>query len=180
MRLISVILGILLIAGGVMSIVSPGAVALNLGALIGLYILIHGVGTLINQTRFRHWGSDGWAVGGAILAILIGAALMTSARFQWLTNLAVVFMAGLWILAAGIVCVATAFRMRRFSQALPWEKPRTSWLWLLLLGVLLIAMGILAYVHLMLGIVTIGVMLGVYVISAGIHLIALSCCPARY
>ena len=177
MRLISIILGVFMIVGGVMSIVSPGAVA---GALIGLYILIHGVGSLINQTRFRHWGSDGWAIGGAILAIILGVALMTSAYFQWLTNLAIVFIAGLWILAAGIVCVATAFRLSRVSRALPWEKPRIGWLWLLLLGILLILMGVLAYVHPLAGVFTIGALLGVYVISAGVHLIALSCCPVRY
>ncbi len=180
MRLISVILGIILIAGGVMAIVSPDAVALSFGLLIGLYILIHGMGTLINQYRFRHWGSDGWAVGGAILAILLGAALMTGANFSWFPILAVVFVAGLWILSAGIVCVSTAFRMRRIGQVLPWEKPRVDWLWFLLLGILLIAMGVLAYVHPMLGVVTISVLLGVYVISAGVHLIALSLCPARY
>ena len=56
MRALSVILGIVLIVGGVMSIVSPGTMVLSLGSLIGLFILIHGVGSLIGQHRFRALG----------------------------------------------------------------------------------------------------------------------------
>ena len=175
MRALSVILGIVLIVGGVMSIVSPGTMVLSLGSLIGLFILIHGVGSLIGQHRFRALG-EGWGIAGAILSVVLGILLMTSAQFQLATNLAIVFVAGLWMLAAGVVLVATALRMARFFTVLPWERPHRSWLWLMLLGISLIALGILAYVHPLAGVMTIGLLMGVYVIAAGVNLIALSCC----
>lgn len=178
-RALSVILGILLIVGGIMSIVNPGAMVLNLGSLIGLFILVHGVGSLINHYRFRALG-EGWGIAGAILSILLGAMLMTSAFLQLFTNLVIIFIAGLWILSMGVVCVATAVRLARFRTVLPWEKPGFGWLWLMALGFTLILLGILAYVQPMAGVMTISVLLGVYVIAAGVNLIALSCCRAEY
>jgi uncharacterized membrane protein HdeD (DUF308 family) len=105
---------------------------------------------------------------------------MTSAHFQLATNLAIVFIAGLWMLIAGVVMMATAVRLARFSRALPWERPSLGWLWVLFLGFLLIVLGILAYVHPLAGAMTIGVLLGVYVIAAGVNLVALSCCRSDY
>ena len=177
MRVISMILGILLVVGGVMSIVSPGSMALGLASLMGLFILIHGVGSLVSQYRFRNLG-DGWGVSGAILSVILGAFLMLSGFAQWMATIAIVFIAGLWMLVAGIACMATAVKLARAARVLPWERPSLGWLWLLFLGLLLAVLGILAYVNPVVGALTIGALLGVYVISAGVHLIALSCCRA--
>ena len=177
MRVISIILGILLVVGGVMSIVSPGAMALGFASLTGLFILIHGVGSLVSHYRFRNLG-DGWGVSGAILSVILGVLLMTNDFIQWITALAVVFIAGLWMLVAGFACMATAIKLARAARVQPWERPSFGWLWLLFLGLMLVILGILAYVNPVVSALTIGALLGVYVISAGVHLIALSCCPS--
>lgn len=177
MRVISIILGILLVVGGMMSIISPGSMTLGLASLMGLFILIHGVGSLVSHYRFRNLG-DGWGISGAILSVILGALLMTNGLVQWITTLAVVFIAGLWMLVAGIACMATAVKLARAARVLPWERPSLGWLWLLFLGLLLVILGVLAYVHPVVGALTIGALMGVYVISAGVHLIGLSCCPS--
>jgi len=160
-----------------MSIFSPGSMALGLGSLMGLFILIHGVGSLVSNYRFRNLG-DGWGISGAILSVILGALLMTSGLLQWFTALAIVFIAGLWMLAAGIACMATAVSLARAARVLPWERPSLGWLWLLFLGLLISILGILAYVNPVVGALTVGALLGVYVVFAGVHLIALSCCPS--
>ncbi len=177
MRVISIILGILLVVGGMMSIISPDSMARGLALLMGLFILIHGVGSLVSHYRFRNLG-DGWGVSGAILSVILGALLMTNGIVQWIATLAVVFIAGLWMLAAGIACMATAVKLARAARVLPWERPSLGWLWLLFLGLLLVILGVLAYVHPVVSALTIGALMGVYVISAGVHLIGLSCCPS--
>ncbi len=179
MRVLSIILGILLIVGGVMSIVNPTAMTRDLGLLMGLYILVHGVGSLINHYRFRFL-SEGWGIAGAILSVLLGALLMTSGYLQMLTNLVIVFVAGLWMLAAGVVLMATAVKLARAGRSASWEQPSLGWLWLLFLGLMLMVLGVLAYAHPIAGVVTIGTLLGVYVIASGVHLIAMSCCRTRY
>lgn len=179
MRALSVILGIVLIVGGVVFIASPGAMMLGVGSLIGLFILIHGVGSLIGHYRFRALG-DGWGVAGAILSVVLGILLTTSAQLQLVTNLMVVFIAGIWMMAAGVVLMATAIRMSRYAVAMPWERPSRAWLWLLLLGLILIILGILAYVHPLAGVMTMSLLMGVYVIAAGVNLIALACCRSDW
>ena len=180
MRILSIILGLVLIVGGVMSIVQPGAMALGLGWLIGLFILIHGVGSLMNHYRFRIF-ADGWSVAGAILSILLGAMLMGSAYLQLATNLVIVFTAGVWMLAAGIVAISFAVRFARASRSVyAWEKPSLAWLWLLLLGLLLAVLGIVAFVQPLSGVAAIGLLMGVYAISAGVQLIGVSCCGSDF
>ena len=178
-RVLSIVLGILLVVGGVMSIVNPGLAALGLGSLMGLFILVHGVGSLINHYRFRSLG-ESWGIAGAILSILLGVLLMTNGALQWATNLAIVFIAGLWLLVAGIVCMVTAIKVARARALIAWERPTLGWLWLLFLGLLLILMGILAYVQPVVGVMTIGTLLGLYVIASGVELIAVSCCRPVY
>ncbi len=179
-RILSIVLGLVLIVGGVMSIVQPGAMALSLGWLIGLFILIHGVGSLMNHYRFRIF-ADGWSVAGAILSILLGAMLMGSAFLQLATNLVIVFTAGVWMLAAGIVAIAFAVRFARASRSVyAWEKPSLAWLWLLLLGLLLAVLGIVAFVQPLSGVAAIGLLMGVYAISAGVQLIGVSCCGSDF
>lgn len=179
MRVLSILLGILLIVGGVMSIVNPGAMARGRGLLMGLFILVHGVGSLINHYRFR-FVSEGWGIAGAILSVLLGALLMTSGYLQPLTDLVIVFIAGLWMLAAGVVLMATAVKVARAGRSEPWEQPSLGWLWLLFLGLIMMGLGVLAYVHPIAGVMTIGALLGVYVIASGVHLIAMSFCRPRY
>jgi len=178
-RVISIILGILLIVGGVMSIVNPDLAARGLGLAMGLFILVHGVGSLINHHRFRGLG-DGWGMAGAILSILLGAIMMTSGYLQWITNLAIVFAAGLWAMAAGIVCMVTAVKLARVRHVLAYERPSLGWLWLLFLGLALTLLGLTAFVHPVLGVMTVGALLGAYVIASGVELIAVSCCRSVY
>ncbi len=179
MRVLSVILGILLIVGGILSIVSPGDSALNVGMLMGLFILVHGVGSLMNHYRFRFLG-DGWGIAGAILSILLGVLLMTSGWLQLLTNLAIVFIAGLWMLVAGVVLMVTAVKLAGAWRLLSLERQGFGWLWLLFLGLVLIVLGVLAYVHPIAGVITMSALMGVYVIASGVNLIAVACCRPGY
>jgi uncharacterized membrane protein HdeD (DUF308 family) len=178
-RVLSIILGVLLIVGGLMSIVNPGVMVLSLGSLMGLFILVHGVGSLINHYRFR-FVSEGWGIAGAILSILLGALLLTSTSLQWISNIAIVFAVGLWIMAAGVVCMATAFKLAGTGRKTLWEKPSLGWLWLLFLGAGMMILGVLAFIHPIKGVLTMNVLLGVYVMVSGIHLIATSCCHPEY
>jgi uncharacterized membrane protein HdeD (DUF308 family) len=175
-RILSIVLGLVLVVGGVMSIVQPAAMALSLGWLIGFFILVHGIGSLMNYYRFRLF-ADGWSVAGAVLSILLGALLMGSAYLQLATNLVIVFTAGVWMIAAGVVAIAFAVRFARASRSVyAWEKPSLAWVWLLLLGLLLTVLGIVAFVRPLSGVAAIGLLMGIYAISAGVQLIGVSCC----
>jgi uncharacterized membrane protein HdeD (DUF308 family) len=91
---------------------------LGVGSLIGLFILIHGVGSLIGHYRFRALG-DGWGVAGAILSVVLGILLTTSAQLQLVTNLIGRVHRRIWMMAAGVVLMATAIRMSRYAVAMP-------------------------------------------------------------
>lgn len=179
MKALSIILGILLIVGGVMSIINPASMLLSIGALIGLFVMAHGVGSLITYARLRPWG-DGWGLAGAVLSIVLGALMMFSGYFRLFSNMVLVFIAGAWMLAVGVVCVVLAVRLLRLNRAAQWSGRSFGWGGLFFLGLILIGLGMLAYIHPVVSAMTVSVMLSIYIIAAGIDLIAVSCCRPRF
>lgn len=179
MKALSIVLGLLLIVGGIMSIVNPASIMMSLGTLMGLFILVHGVGSLITYFRFRPW-AEGWGAAGAILSIVLGILLMTSAMLKLYANLVLVFAAGLWMLSAGVVGVVMAVRLFKMGRTRSRGRHGTGWAVLLLLGIVLIGLGVVAFVHPVVSAMTIGVLLGVHVIAAGVELIAAACCKPQY
>lgn len=179
MKALSIILGIVLIVGGVLAIAHPAWLLLSLGALMGLFILAHGVGSLITCLRFGCW-AEGWGVAGAILSILLGALLTASTLLGATLYLMLVFAAGLWVLSTGVVCVAMAARLSRVSRLIAWNRRSRGWMGLMLLGVVLMALGVTAFLHPMVSALTAGVLLGVYVVASGVSLIATACCRPEY
>ncbi|HPP83335.1 MAG TPA: hypothetical protein PLZ50_07200, partial [Rubrivivax sp.] len=81
-----------------------------------------GIDGFLRQGGFER---DTTALTGALVygVVILGALLMTNGFAQWITTLAVVFIAGLWMLVAGFACMATAVKLARAARVLPWERP---------------------------------------------------------
>ncbi len=125
-----VVWGVLLIAAGVLAVLMPGVAALAT-ALIFAWVLIFGGGFEIVyavQTRARH--GFGWKLASGVLTLVLGIAILV-VPIAGVASLAL--MVGAFLFAGGVTRTMLAFRL----------KPRPGWGWVLLDGLVSIAVAIL-------------------------------------
>jgi uncharacterized membrane protein HdeD (DUF308 family) len=125
-----VVWGVLLIAAGVLAVLMPGVAALAT-ALIFAWVLIFGGGFEIVyavQTRARH--GFGWKLASGVLTLVLGIAILV-VPVAGVASLAL--MVGAFLFAGGVTRTMLAFRL----------KPQSGWGWVLLDGLVSIAVAIL-------------------------------------
>jgi uncharacterized membrane protein HdeD (DUF308 family) len=112
----SIIGGLIGILTGVATFALPGLVALSLVYVVAAWAVITGALQIVTAICLRDVISGEWrlAAGGA-LSILFGLLLMTGPLAGALT---LVFLFGLYAIAAGISQVAFGLHVRRLSQRL--------------------------------------------------------------
>jgi uncharacterized membrane protein HdeD (DUF308 family) len=156
-----VVYGVLLIIAGILAIVMPGIAALWAVLILGWLLLIGGGIELAYAIQTRHSGHFGWKLASAILNMVLGMAILL------LPGAAVAslgFLIGAFLFAGGISRTVFAFRAR----------PMIGWGWVLVDGILSILLAILIAIGWPASSVAIiGVMVGIWFISAGIWRIAL-------
>ena len=125
-----VVWGVLLITAGVLAVLMPGVAALAT-ALIFAWVLIFGGGFEIVyavQTRARH--GFGWKLASGVLTLVLGIAILV-VPVAGVASLAL--MVGAFLFAGGVTRTMLAFRL----------KPQPGWGWVLLDGLVSIAVAIL-------------------------------------
>lgn len=125
-----VVWGVLLIGAGVLAVSMPGVAALAT-ALIFAWVLIFGGGFEIVyavQTRARH--GFGWKLASGVLTLVLGIAILV-VPVAGVASLAL--MVGAFLFAGGVTRTMLAFRL----------KPQSGWGWVLLDGLVSIAVAIL-------------------------------------
>lgn len=174
MKVLSIILGVLLIIGGIYCVMTPGATFLSLGLILGISMLIDGFGAIAEYLRARKLGyPDGWVLAGGIGSVVLGVFLAFSNRMQFFTDALIAYTAGLWVFGMGITRIVRSIRIYQYRKTLPQEARGSVWLWTLILGIIMLVFGAYGFFHPMLMVFTLGVMLGYAIILSGINLITL-------
>ena len=174
-RIILIILGIIMIVTGIYCLLSPALTALTLGYIVGINMIIDAVGGIILWSDRRKAGiSDGWALVGAILSLVFGFILTGSAAMQLALDMAIVYIAAVWMVAMGIIRIVFAIRLRKVSDALDAELLGRNWGLILITGILLVVCGLFGFANPAGMIIAIGINLGLNVIIAGADLIAIA------
>jgi uncharacterized membrane protein HdeD (DUF308 family) len=122
--------GILLVAAGVLAVLMPEVAALATALVFGWLLVFSGVIELAHAFQSRAQGGFGWKLASGILTLLLGIAIV----FVPLAGIAsLALLVGAFLFAGGIARTVLALRMR----------PRRGWGWVLLDGLLSIALAIL-------------------------------------
>jgi uncharacterized membrane protein HdeD (DUF308 family) len=125
-----VLWGILLIVTGVVAILMPEVAALATVLVLGWLLVFSGVFEIAYAFHTRAAGSFGWKLASGILTLVLGIALV----FVPVAGIAsLALLVGAFLFASGIARVVLAFRLR----------PRRGWGWVLLDGVLSLALAVL-------------------------------------
>ena len=147
--------GVLLVIGGVLAVMMPEVAALATTLVFGWLLILCGVFELGYAIQTRHRGF-GWKLTSGILTLLLGLAIVV---FPLTGTISLGLLVGAFLLVGGVARTAFAFQL----------KPLSGWGWVVFDGLLSIALAIL----ILIGwpgssLIVIGVLTGLWLISAGI------------
>lgn len=158
--------GILLIVAGIVAILMPGIAALSVALVLGWLLLIGGVIEIAYAIQTRALGHFGWKLTSGILNLILGVAILVL-PFAAVASLGLLI--GAFLFVGGISRTVLSFRVR----------PAPGWGWVLLDGILSVLIAILIAIGWPASSAAIiGIMVGIWFLSAGIWRIALRQAPA--
>ena len=170
MRTVGVIFGAILVICGVYCLVTPVETFEVLGWLIGFVMLVEGVSSVLTWNGRRKLGfADGWTLVGAIASIVLGAFVVGSLALQLAIDEFLAYLVAAWLVIGGVARIAAAIGLQRFNLS---EITGVNWIVILLLGILIVIMGIVCFLHPTIAMAGVGIILGVSIIITGISIIA--------
>ncbi|MBO5567869.1 MAG: DUF308 domain-containing protein [Clostridia bacterium] len=175
-KIVSVILGILMIASGIYCLATPGITFLAVGWIIGFNMIADAIGNIITWKDRKEEGmADGWTLAGAIVSLIFGIVLLGSNAMQLSVDLFVAYMAAIWLIVIGILRLIRSSRLHQFHKTFDTKIIARRWWVVMLNGILLIVLGILSMMNPSITAFAIGTMIGLNVLFAGINLISTAC-----
>ncbi len=174
-KVLSVIMGIFMIVCGIYCICQPSTTALMMGYVVGLSMIFDAVAGFAFWAQEKKAGRpDGWLLTSAVISAVLGFFLVNSSALQLAVDAFIIYYIAAWLLCQGILAVVRALKIRRLHKNLNTVKLGAHWYVLLCLGIVVCAFGILCFFKPIIIASTIGVFIGIGVISAGADIITIA------
>ncbi len=113
-RALAVVIGIVLIAGGVVVISWPGVTPLVIAVVIGIAMLLGGIGRTIASVWLRDAGW-GWRLLGGLIETAIAIAILV---WPSATAYVILFLIGCEAIISGIVQIVLSFQIKNGPDAI--------------------------------------------------------------
>ena len=173
MAVFLIVLSVLMLICGVQCVAAPVQTFSALGWLAGAAIVVVGVAAIFRYAAGRD-GRSVWELVGGVAGVPFGILIVANAFAQFATNMVIAYAAAVWLLVYGACGVAEALDLRRLNQALPSQMRTASWLVVMLLGVVTAAMGVICLIQPMVTMLSVGLLIGVSILIAGIKTLILA------
>lgn len=169
MKIFNCIMGILSILASVYCIFYPGITFLSSGMLVTIILGVWGIGAIINYAANKNekqksdvaMGTLG-LVAGIVAAVFSLIAMFTPAIRLMLDIIILCIFAG-WLIVSGINSIAMSMKIK--------ETGSKRWILSLVLGIIVLLAGILGFFNLIFLAQTIGMFIGILLMTYGIRLI---------
>lgn len=152
---LNIITGVLMIVLGAIFLAHPGFALATVLVLIGAFLIVYGV-VLALAGLIGHAEGRGWAIFTGILGVIVG---IIAIAWPGMSALALLYILGAWAIVTGVVDIAGAF-----VSGLKGGKR----VWLIIVGVLSVAIGIVFFVYPVSGALAILWLVGIYLIVYGL------------
>jgi len=152
---LSVLTGLLMIVLGGLFLAKPGLSLASIIWLVGIFAIVYGVILAIAGIAGRADGG-GWAIAVGALAVIMGIVTLA---WPAATSLAVLYIIAAWAIISGIADIGGAF-----AGGISGGRR----VWLVILGLIGIAVGIYFFVHPVSGVLTLLWVVGVYLVVLGV------------
>lgn len=162
--------GVLLMIAGVLCMIWEEAALASLAAILGVVMLVSGVVDIFIfcGAKNRMYGA-GWFLMDGILTVILALFILFNQVFTMLT---LPFVFSMWLVCTGITRFVNSFDLQRAGVR--------GWGWFTVLGLLLIAAGVISFLDPVAGAVALGAVLGVTLILEGVASILRACFAGRF
>ncbi len=165
MKIVTIVVGVLLMLTGVWCLANPGALFLSLAFIIGIMMLISGFSHIVVYMTMEKQGErGGWIVADGALTAILGVIVLSN---QLISDAMIPVFFGMWILFTSIMRIMMALQKRATED----DK---GWGWMFALGVLGILAGVYAFYNPILAGIAIVILVGVFFMIQGMNVIVLS------
>ena len=180
LKVLAVLFGISMIVTGFYCLFHPALTYLSVGFLVGLSMLFDAAGSFTIWGEKRQEGiKDTWSLVGGIFSVVFGCIILGSWGMQIGLDVFLVYYFAIWIVIRGIAVIVRSFKARRLHKNLDTVILGASWYVALILGILLVAYGVLSLYKPLVLAATIGVFMGIGIIFAGANIITQATTPAE-
>jgi len=164
MKVLTIILGAIMVICGFSCMCTPLMTFLEAGYLLVLLLLIYGVGAIIESFMEKKYGLP---LLFGILSIILGIVIMVVPGLKLMTDGILVYIMAVWFLLQGVVNIFMAFKQKKIENK--------GWIWMLIFGILGVLVGIYSLVHPMVMAFTFAILVSFYFIECGVNMIAVAC-----
>ena len=168
MKILAIIMGVLLAIGGFYCVAAPVATYEALIWLFAIGIIVDGVTRILVWNEQRKAGvASGWTLAGGILSIILGILLLSNIALNIITGVFLAYVIAIGMVVGGITRIVAAFQIR---NAGPFAG-QSSWVAILILGLLTTAVGIWFVINPGAVVITVGFLMGLSIIFSGVALV---------
>ena len=174
-KILVILLGIILIAGGVFCLFTPLQTYLSTGYVVGVLVLCDAIASIFAWFDAKQYVNiSGWYLFGAILSAIFGIAVIMNVNMQFAVDMAIIYLVCAWIIALAVVRTVLAVRIKQVNDALPENYKNLRWLGLILFSILMIAFAIICMIQPGIMSVILGTLISCAIITNGVSLITLA------
>ena len=159
MGVLTVILGILLMAGGIGCIFTPFATFLAAGYIIGIMLFVYGIVVLVRSIQTK---AGALAYVTSILAIVVGFLAVFRPGGTLVIDGLILILIAIWFLIQGLVSLIVSIRNR---------KEISGWGLGVVSGIFGIAAGIICLIFPHVEMFAVGILIGIFLLEIGLNLI---------
>lgn len=150
------VLAVICIVGGFMALLNPFGATILAVVLAGWVFLIQGVVQVIHAFRVRDWPGFLWSLGLGVLSLLVGFVLVADPLAG---SVSLTLLVAVLFLITGVAKTMFALSLR----------PAGGWVWVLVSGLVSMALGVMILAGLPATAATIlGLLLGIELVSNGV------------
>ena len=164
MTALLIILGVIMIIGGAVCLLTPVATTFGVMYLFIILLFVAGIMFLVRGIAYR----SAWDIIVAILALLAGAFIAFSPNMAFVTETIILYIVACWLIIRGIFGVVEAFSARRIIGGGMFALS-------LIVSLLVIIVGIYSFIHPMFFAGFLGILVSCFFIIEGIDLIVAAC-----
>ena len=173
-KFLTILMGILMLAGGIYCLFTPITTYLTTGYVIGVMIFCDAIGNIIAWYEEKKYVEiSGWYLANSIISLIFGIALIVSLRMQFAVDMVILYIIAFWVIVLGISRISMAIKMKKLMNELPDIFDNSKWLYILLFGILMVAFGVLCIAKPAVLSSMLGVFISILIIVAGASLITL-------
>ena len=158
MIVVSFILGILMIFTGISLMCTPVITFLSAGYFLGIIMLVYGIAGIVKAFQKKNHIFDTII---SVLAVIVGIMALLRPGTTLMLDGMILYFAAFWFVFRGILAFVLAIQTKATNK---W------WILGIIIGILSTVIGIYSFVHPAVMALTIGILIGIYCVEAGIDL----------